>query len=256
MIPTLLRPSRSLATLGWTPLESRCVACACRKSWKRMRGRILLRARKRTHSCARLCGRKGEPSACATTKSSSDRRLPPRRTPAACLSRCAPESITNVADKAILRSRPALGSLYLTPALVRSTDGTTANCAPARSTWRQRKAAISPRRSTEDRKQDGNEDPRAPCCFDKLGGLLKVVGLHCSAADLRTPDGSGRIWRKDFPFHGLRHGAFENRMHLADPRRTVQRLIRRRKLRAHHIGPLVRIEDDDIAGLLDATESM
>ena len=26
MIPTLLCPNRSLATLGWTPLESRCVA--------------------------------------------------------------------------------------------------------------------------------------------------------------------------------------------------------------------------------------
>ncbi len=38
--------------------------------------------------------------------------------------------------------------------------------------------------------------------------------------------------------------------------RTVQRLVKGGKLRAHHIGPLVRIEDADIAALLDATESI
>jgi excisionase family DNA binding protein len=37
--------------------------------------------------------------------------------------------------------------------------------------------------------------------------------------------------------------------------RTVQRLIACGKLRAHRIGRLVRIEDADIAGLLDATGS-
>jgi len=38
--------------------------------------------------------------------------------------------------------------------------------------------------------------------------------------------------------------------------RTVQRLIERKELRAHYIGPLVRIEDADIAALLDSTESI
>lgn len=38
--------------------------------------------------------------------------------------------------------------------------------------------------------------------------------------------------------------------------RTVQRLIADGRLRAHRIGRLVRIEDDDIAALLDATESL
>ncbi|WP_423891371.1 helix-turn-helix domain-containing protein [Bradyrhizobium sp.] len=38
--------------------------------------------------------------------------------------------------------------------------------------------------------------------------------------------------------------------------RTVQRLIADGRLRAHRIGRLVRITDDDVAALLDATESL
>ena len=34
-MPILECPRRSLATFGWTPDESRCVAWACRRSWKR-----------------------------------------------------------------------------------------------------------------------------------------------------------------------------------------------------------------------------
>lgn len=38
--------------------------------------------------------------------------------------------------------------------------------------------------------------------------------------------------------------------------RTVQRLIACGRLRAHRIGRLVRIQDDDIAALLHATENL
>jgi excisionase family DNA binding protein len=37
--------------------------------------------------------------------------------------------------------------------------------------------------------------------------------------------------------------------------RTVQRLIQRKKLRAHYFGRLVRIADADIAALLNATRT-
>lgn len=37
--------------------------------------------------------------------------------------------------------------------------------------------------------------------------------------------------------------------------RTVQRLIQRKKLRAHYFGRLVRIADADIAALIDATRT-
>lgn len=37
--------------------------------------------------------------------------------------------------------------------------------------------------------------------------------------------------------------------------RTVQRLIKQQKLRAHYLGRLVRIADADIAALLDATRT-
>jgi len=37
--------------------------------------------------------------------------------------------------------------------------------------------------------------------------------------------------------------------------RTVQRLIKQKKLRAHYFGRLVRIADADIAALLDATRT-
>ena len=45
VIPTLEWPSRSLATFGWTPLASIWAACACRRSWKRIRGRAFPQAR-------------------------------------------------------------------------------------------------------------------------------------------------------------------------------------------------------------------
>ena len=61
MIPTLVCPSRSLATLGWMPDDSRCVAWACRRSWKRMRGRAVF-AMSRSQSIVSVFGCSGRPS--------------------------------------------------------------------------------------------------------------------------------------------------------------------------------------------------
>lgn len=53
-----------------------------------------------------LCGRKGAPSARVTTKSSSDKRLPTRRSSSARWIRYTLNSVTKVADRAMVRARP------------------------------------------------------------------------------------------------------------------------------------------------------
>src|SRR5215831_532847 len=63
VIPTFECPRRSLAILGWTPEDNIWVACACRKSWKRMRGSVLFFASRRRHWCVMVRGCNGLPSA-------------------------------------------------------------------------------------------------------------------------------------------------------------------------------------------------
>lgn len=65
---------------------SRWVACACRRSWKRMRGSFLT-ASTRTHSWVMLRGCNGLPSACVATNVSPSGRLPTFSNSSACLRR-------------------------------------------------------------------------------------------------------------------------------------------------------------------------
>lgn len=141
-------------------------------------------------ACVRLRSWSGEPSASVTTCRSSSPRTPRRSSSSACRTCQRRSSSTAIAGIAIVRARPLLASFSrMVPASVCSVLATTASCPVSKSTERQRRAVISPRRRPQSVAKISGMNRRRSRAASKAA----VVACYPTASEASRPHRLARL---------------------------------------------------------------
>ena len=161
-----------------------------------------MRERIRLHRLAVL-SRVNEGSASVT--------LMPRPEFSACLTRCARNSSTTVADRATSLARPDSGSLYRTPAFSARRLCTTRLAQPLNRRAASATLGISPRRNPQSTAST-QAQKRVPHRFNHRSTVSAIVICICFGATFRRLHSAADGFRRHhFPLHSLGQRCFNTR---------------------------------------------